>query len=332
MQFVAHVYNGEQILRMLYKMLGKLKRWLERRAKNVRKGIMVKVHGVKHIPTVLSIALTNRCNANCIYCRREYRTVNPDMDFDFYKKVIDSMPFIEEVQPQINGEPLSHPRILDVIVYAKDYGKRVVLYTNGTYLSPDISDCILETQLDKIVFSVDECEEARFEAIRRKNTWKRVLGNIEMFQAKRNAGDYKTKTVLRICITPENRNRIGKIKKFWAGRVDEIVATPEMYMPSSNEIKVGGYVSGKPIKCHTIYDNIAIETNGDLLLCCNDFFDSFNLGNLHDVDSLTPEAVLDLYNSVEFNWLREALLTGKNYSFKCHVCQGRSDLVLERDK
>ena len=310
--------------------MGKLIRWIERRKHDLKRKILAKKYDVEEVPTVLSIALTNRCNADCVYCRREYKTIYQDMNFDFYQKIIEAMPFIEEIQPQINGELLLYPKVVDVVNWAKKHGKRVVIYTNGTLLTQALAASLLRSQLDKIVFSIDECEKERFEKLRRRNVWEKVLYNVESFQSKRDYGEYNTKTAVRICITPENVDRIKEIKSFWADRVDEVVAMPELYMPNNYELEIEENVNGKSINCKLSYDNIAVETNGDLLLCCSDFFNSFSLGNLRDIEPLTPKKILALYNNSEFSKIRESLRNGEGYPYKCHVCQGRSDLILER--
>jgi radical SAM protein with 4Fe4S-binding SPASM domain len=311
-------------------MIGKLERWVQRRVGEVKRHQYRNQYGIQEIPSVLNIALTNRCNANCIYCRREHRKVNKDMNFQFYREILDNVPFIKQVQPQIDGEFLLYKWWPQVIRYAQDLGKEVVMYTNGVLVNKTAIGKLMTLQPDKIIFSIDEADDVLYSKLRRNLNFEIVKENLLMLRGQRDKYNLDIKLVVRICETPENTDRINEIKEYWSRIVDEVASTKEYYMPSKEEIKAGGLISAKPIVCNYISDGLVIDADGSLLLCCNDFFDSFELGNLHDIRPLTPEKILDLYNNKEFTKMRKALKTGKNYSFKCHVCQRRSNLVLER--
>jgi wyosine [tRNA(Phe)-imidazoG37] synthetase (radical SAM superfamily) len=311
-------------------MFGKLTRLAQRKVQIVKRHQAKKQYGVVEVPSVLNIALTNRCNANCIYCRREHRKINKDMNFQFYREILDNVPFIKQVQPQIDGEFFLYEWWPQVIRYAQDLGKSVVIYTNGALLDKTVIGKIMTLEPDKVIFSIDEADSVLYSKLRRGLNFNTVKNNFLMLRGQRDKYNLKIKLAVRICETPENTNRIREIKKYWGRMADEVASTKEYYMPSKEEIKAGGLISAKPILCKYISDGLVIDTSGKLMLCCNDFFDSFELGNLYDIRPLTPEKILDLYNNEKFTKMRDALKAGRNYSFKCHVCQGRSSLVLER--
>lgn len=240
------------------------------------------------------------------------------MEFDLYKKIIDSCPSATEVHPQGFGEPLLYPKIIEAIEYARRKGKRVVMYTNASLLDRDMASKLLEAELSEIRFSVDEYEQKLYEALRVGLKWETVLGNIEYFQRLKKKKGYKTRTRVRICITRENHHRIKGMKKYWKERVDIVTSKRETDIPPPSELRNRMWSSlRKPIKCNRPYKHLSVKSNGDLVLCCNDWFNVYKMANLHESD------VMEAYNSEKFNDIRERLRTGVNYPALCEACKAR---------
>lgn len=84
------------------------------------------------------IEVTNMCNLKCIHCY-EGKKSNQLMDIAIYRKIVDCLKAnnIHSIQ-LTGGEPLLHPRIIDMIKYATEIFSNVELYTNGTLLTPEI--------------------------------------------------------------------------------------------------------------------------------------------------------------------------------------------------
>lgn len=79
-------------------------------------------------------ALTNDCTRSCMYCSCFSRPGKKTyMDFDVYKKYIDSTDETIEVQFE-GGEPLIHPRFYDMVQYAVNTGRcdKVIITTNSS--------------------------------------------------------------------------------------------------------------------------------------------------------------------------------------------------------
>jgi len=238
------------------------------------------------------------------------------MGFDLFKKIIDSCPEAEVVQTQGFGEPLLYPHIIEAVEYANKKRKNTVFYTNAALLNEDMAIKLLEAQLDRIIFSVDECEKELFEQLRRGLSWKSVYMNIKHFQQLRNEGKYKTQTTIRLTRTKENSNRIPLIRDFWRRRVDNVAVYPEVYIPSPNILKKTKWISGPPTGCYRVNQHLSVKSNGDLVLCCRDWFHIYKMGNLYERDILTE------YNNETFNKVRQSLKTGFNAPALCRYCVG----------
>lgn len=271
----------------------------------------------KFQPSLLWLELTNRCNANppCVFCERQYIGELQDMDFNLYKRIVDSCPSATLVQPQGVGEPLLYPHIVEAVAYARKKKKWVQFYTNASLLNNDLASQLLEAGLSKIRFSVDECSKEPYEAMRLGLSWKKVLSNIDNFQRLKNKGGYPTLTVVRACITPENKQRIGKIRQFWKNRVDSVMAKPEVDIPPPTELRKQKWSSDKNyVKCGRPDKHLSVKSNGDLVLCCRDWFHVYVMSNLKEAN------ILEEYNNDKFNSVRKAIGTGVNYPTICKHC------------
>jgi len=250
-----------------------------------------------------------------VFCARDYFTELQDMDFELYKKIIDGCPSTKIVQTQGAGEPLLYPHFIGAVSYAKRKGKYVVFYTNASLLHEGVSEILLELGLDRIIFSVEECEKERYEALRRGLSWDSVLDNILTFQRLRTSGGYKTKTCVRMTRTEENNSRVRGIAGFWSDKVDKVVVMPEVYIPPPSELIKDKWTSGKPVVCRNVNEHLSVKSNGDMVLCCRDWFNVYPIHNLNDV------APLDAFNSVEFDEVRESMRGGVNYPSICRFCK-----------
>lgn len=277
----------------------------------------------RYIPEILYLEVTNRCNANCIFCNRA-DTHKPlmDMDFELFKKIVDAAPYTTQVHTQGFGEPLLYPYLVDAVKYCKERGKRVVFYTNAYALDDMMAVNLLQVGLDQIRFSVDEISKDPYEHLRRGLKWETVLKNIENFQKRKLDGYGKTETIARICRTKENEMRMDEITKFWAKRVDVVVVNPEFdVIPYDENAKYPFTTISGHIECDNPYTQFAVRSNGDVVLCCVDWFHNYIIDNIAEGD-ITQERILDIFNNDEYNILRYRMKTGIQCPTRCVSCRG----------
>ena len=69
-------------------------------------------------PKYAQIEPTNRCNQKCIFCPRneeKYDSPIGDMSFENYKKIVDQIPGLTDIQINGLGEPLLNPDIYKIV-------------------------------------------------------------------------------------------------------------------------------------------------------------------------------------------------------------------------
>lgn len=236
------------------------------------------------------------------------------MDFDLYKRIIDSCPSSKEVHPQCLGESMLYPHFIEAVAYAKRKGKRVLLYTNASLLDSYMAEQILDAGVSEIRFSVEGCDKGTYESSRPGLPWDTVLANIENFQRLKNRGGYPTRTAIRMCETEENKPRIKEIMNFWRKRVDWAFTKPEIYVPLPTELEGRKRASGRPIKCDKTFQHLSVLSDGSLVLCCWDVYGSYKMADLNEAD------VLRAFNNEEFKKVRDAMREGRGYPMICHSC------------
>jgi len=296
-----------------------MKGMFERDTKYVLGQIYDKLYPVENrrpcVPQHLWLETTNRCNSNCIFCGREHALPPCDMDFDLFKRIVKDNPQAKIVQTQGFGEPLLYPHVVDAVKFSHKPGRMTTFYTNAYALDEDMAQQLLDARLTQINYSVDGADKETYESLRIGLKWETVLENIKRFQKIKEKGGYNTLTVVRMCETKENSHMIPEIVKFWKNIVDFVSVKPEVYIPSPEELRASPTISGPPIKCPNPYQHLSVKSNGDLVLCCRDWFHVYKMG------SLVNGTINEVYNNQTFNKTRKALQTGVDYPTMCHYCK-----------
>lgn len=111
----------------------------------------------------LAFTLWSRCNGSCGYCFNKERAqeelqLNPQQEITIpeFKSIIDqAIPLgLEEIELS-GGEPLLEPEtVLKMIKLAKSKGVHTGIFTNGSLLTPEITDRLYDSKLDWIRISL----------------------------------------------------------------------------------------------------------------------------------------------------------------------------------
>ena len=109
----------------------------------------------------LYIEPTTKCNLNCKMCFRNTWFDEPicDLSLEDFRHVIQTMPSsVETVFFGGMGEPLFHRDIHEMIRFAAETGVDVELLTNGTLLSEDMINGLLDAGLSRLWISIDDLQ------------------------------------------------------------------------------------------------------------------------------------------------------------------------------
>jgi len=104
------------------------------------------------------LELTNKCNFHCEFCPSDSQTrLHGYMELSLVKKIFDEISqkkIVKQVDLHLMGEPTLHPKLDDILAYAKSKNVPVSLTTNGSTLVKKRVPKLLESISGKIVASL----------------------------------------------------------------------------------------------------------------------------------------------------------------------------------
>jgi MoaA/NifB/PqqE/SkfB family radical SAM enzyme len=144
---------------------------------------------VEHLAKVY-VEPTTRCNLRCRTCvRRSWEGSFGDMSEETFARLLAGLEAFDPL-PDIFfggfGEPLAHPRILEMVERVKALGvPRVELITNGCLLDQGTSCSLIEAGLDTLWVSLDGIRPESYSDVRLGALLPQVLENLKSFKQAR---------------------------------------------------------------------------------------------------------------------------------------------------
>ena len=313
---------------------------------------MEKMNPDYRVPKRLQIETIFACNAKCIMCfvgqpeshDRDITRRQGVMPEKMFESIIDSLvPYkqkIEKVDLFGLGEPLLDKFIFDRIKYVKKSGFRnVAISTNADLLDEDKQDLLLSSEIDTVIFSIDGIEAGTHESIRIGLDYNNLLKNCLSVIKKRNAGNYKTRFVVRFIRQEQNIDEWDRYKEFWEKQlsfdrrdllivydVNSMGGSVDVASYSKADFEQSGLIDpvleAKP--CHMVTDRLIILNDGSVPLCCEDTpTNKFNFGNV------TESRPIEIFNNKKFSQIRNLHLDGKKNDLS--ICKDCTLLYSERN-
>jgi len=160
------------------------------------------------------------CMFYCGFCGRNQKARYPgnirDGSFEMFKNIFKSMPKTSTISISGGLEPLTHPKISEIISHAKSYGIRVPIITNANNMTKKFLEKhpgLLELDSCRVsLYGVDE--ESTYLVTRKKGAYSLVKNNIVEFLKIRNDVNPNLKLGLNYIIIPENVNHISKLMDY----------------------------------------------------------------------------------------------------------------------
>ncbi len=123
-------------------------------------------------PFAMVIDVTERCNLNCLHCRRHSlhaagslgRPGGLDFPLDSFLALCREAKAwgVRKVVLIGEGEPLLHPGLVEMVTAAKAAGCQVTLLTNGTLLTLRLAEDFIKVGLDELRVSLWACNEEEY--------------------------------------------------------------------------------------------------------------------------------------------------------------------------
>lgn len=273
---------------------------------------------VDKFPLHLDIETTNICNLRCIMCFQSDEKWRKRQKFGFmkwklFKKIIDegAKYNLPSIKLNYRGEPLLHPKIVDMVKYAKKKGILEVQFnTNGTLLNEEKINELIDAGLDRIIFSFDGATKETYEKIRIGSNYESVVNNIKTLVKLRNAKGLKRPCVrVQLVRQEENIKEVDDFIEMWKDIVNRIGIIEKRSKDGVKKYK-------EAFPCPQIWQRMIICWDGEVRMCCGDWNGEIILGDAK------KHSLAKLWRSEEYLKIRELHKKGEFYKIPvCAKCE-----------
>lgn len=274
----------------------------------IRWHLYPRIHHLSKFPDHIDIEISSACNLRCPMCY----TITDEfkkkvevglMGFDLFKKLIDECKIYKpySIRISLRGEAFLHPKVYEMIKYAKDAGiKEVSSLTHGGMLNEEKFRKLIEVGLDWLTISFDGVDET-YDRIRAPNKYEEMVAKIKRFwEIKKELGT--TKPVIKVqTIWPAIADNPDKFYKTFQSITDQIASNPLIdYSRSNLEVQ---YIEN--FTCPVLWQRLVIGSDGQVLLCSNDEMGMVKVGDV------TKETIYDVWRGEKLQYARKIHLQKK---------------------
>lgn len=297
----------------------------------------------------LYIEPSSCCNLRCSMCFRNswFDETTGVMSDYVWDKVLDG---IKKSQNDLSvmfagmGEPLTHPKIFDMVKAVTKSGKRSELLTNASLLSEEFGKKLVDGGLNKLWVSVDAFNRDGYEKIQKGSQFDLITKNIEYFSKIKN----KCSLGITFVVMQENIEELPKINSF-ADRfgVDEInlsYAVPSQSLKCEESVydkeipmgKMPRFNAEQKVKrelnlCPFINEGKCfVKWNGEICPCMQLLHSSYTYlyeekrkVTFKSFGNVLQKELLDIWASTEYSEFRRRV---NDFEFPdCTLCDGCDD-------
>lgn len=270
-----------------------------------------KIRKVPDFPLNIDIEASSSCDIRCDHCFRQYMDVGKQglMDYDLYKKIVEECGKYKlfTLKFSMRGEPTLHPKIVDMVAYAKEKGiKEVWINTHGGNLSEELAKGFCEAKLDWLTISFDGLGKM-YESIRKPLKYKESLERLKMMSKIRD--QYYPEMILNVqtvwsAIKDNPQEYVDTMKPY----VDRVAYNSDMNFKEIILVPDDDFI------CPRLWQRMAICSNGDILKCPSDFKKQEVMGNTNDI------SVKDAWDILQETQRQLHLKGYKKLSSVCQEC------------
>ncbi len=221
--------------------------------------------------TSIQFEVTNKCNLKCKMCpvNNGMKRKKGLMEFTLFKKIIDENPKIDFALMSNWGEPLLHPKIFEMLEYAKKRKIRTFITTNAVLLDNDEKmKKLLMTGVERITISLDGIGDTYTKI--RGFDYNIIENRIKRLIELRDEFEFETKIDINMVVMPETEEEVKRFYRKWEGIVDRVQIQPVMTFTKKK----------RETRCKEPWrGNLIVLWDGSVVMCCNDYDGELILGD-----------------------------------------------------
>jgi MoaA/NifB/PqqE/SkfB family radical SAM enzyme len=309
--------------------------------------------GAEEFPLMIVLSIIYPCNFGCPNCpytdanseiRRFYREAKGDLfPVPLWEKIArEAGAYGAWLRCTGGGEPMLHPKMVEMIEFAKAQGARVWLNTNGSMFGPTETlrnklRRVLKAGIDLIEFSMDAGDAETYAIVRPphggpprdvQKWWGNAVDNVRTALALRKAYRTGNRIVVSIIRQQQIEGKLEAAVDFWLKDVgvDEVITRKFLTWDDNTHIQIGRALdphlyshlpTTKQEPCVWPFERLNVDTLGRIALCGQDisFRTSQLFPNANDV------SIKEIWQGERFNWYRSLHLEGRGAeAWPCRGC------------
>lgn len=253
---------------------------LRRNAKPIRRLLLrAGRERAPRLPEIVQIESTNICNAKCVFCPRdEMHRRQGVMEMGLFTKIVDECAALGITHLRVHnyGEPFLDRGLVEKVRYAKAKGiAEVGMISNGSLITEEIAQGMIDAGLDAINISVDASGKETFERTRVNLDYDVVIGNVETLVRLRNASGRRHPKLILSFVRQDNSVDEQAFIEHW-GRIADKVHVTDLH----NWAGTLHQQSDVKYPCYRPWLTFTVLWDGRVSLCCADFDGRHILGDL----------------------------------------------------
>ncbi len=286
-------------------------------------------------PSIIQIQTINACNASCKMC--PYATNPPKetkrMSDELFEKIIKEI--VKESKSTfiflyLQNEPLMDNDIFKKIKLIKRLSEETIstgLFTNGSLFTDKKIKELISSGNNVLIVSLDAFTQKTFNKIRKGLNFNHIVANVNKIKNSK----YSKTLAVEFTVQKDNIKEFKQFIRFWkkqhvpvvvnyiSNRSGDLKDFDEMSIPLSNIPffrRWGVKVYKKIIKCcPAVLSTFNILSNGDVILCCNDYSKKLILGNVN------TSSIKEIWNGPKYQKIREMFYNGEYRKIPtCRYC------------
>jgi MoaA/NifB/PqqE/SkfB family radical SAM enzyme len=262
-------------------------------------------------PPRVQIQTHTTCNGRCIFCPNEAVRASDlemgRMPEELFHKIIDELAETppRRILPYLQNEPLIDTRMPAFVAYIAEAmpDTTTLITTNGTKLSAETGAALIDAGLKRLKVSLQSLDDEKNRAIMGYPASGVVENTLRFAEQIRRA---KSKLDLRVSmvVTSKNMDELEETRKFWKKRGVRLV-TSALENRGGNIADTASLNMGQEMvhcnNCIRPSRDMCILFNGQVILCCVDWFRTVVTGDL------SAQTAQEVWNSEAMESIRRAL-------------------------
>ncbi len=244
------------------------------------------------------------CNHKCSFCSNsDERTIKYQTSLEEFRKVMRNvLNYVEcdELGLSAKGEVLVNREFTEIVRACKKEFNIGYVYisSNGALMDKDKAIELIEAGLDSIKFSINAVDAQSYQEVHKVDDFEKVIANYKMLLALKRDVYPHVKVFLSSVIDMTKEELEGHVRKLFGDLYDYIdgVSVYKISYTPKFEVEKDTKVTAK---CSIPFNELYINSDGSLGLCCKDYFDEVNFGSLLEHD------FLEVYNGDAFKAVRQ---------------------------